>query len=168
MNVCTRLIRGATLAGVGISSVLLIITTLLLVANVALRYIGIQILGLYEILGAVTVGLLGLSLGDSQRRKQHVAIDILTVRLPATIQRIIGVFTLSVSFLIFAFILVALIRYSTFQTAAATASEILQIPTWPALTALIAGMALLLFALAEDIRRETNSLVTGQAVEEVW
>ena len=168
MNIVTRAIRGATLVGMALSGVILNLAVLLLVANVVLRFFGIQILGLYEILTALTVVMLGLSLGDSQREKQHVAIDLLTAKFPQRLQDALALVMTLLSIAVFAAIALALARYAGFQIKAATASEILKVPTWPALSALILGLVLLLVVLLVDGYRQGSSLLTGVRKKEIW
>lgn len=169
MHTVTRLIRGATLVGLTISGVIMNVVMLLLVANVALRFFGIQILGLYEILTALTVVLLGLSLADAQREKQHVAIDLLTAKLPQRMQDALGVVTTLIAVAVFTVIAIALTRYAGFQITAATASELLRIPSWPTLSLLIGGIVLLVLTLLIDASRRARSAFPGiKRLEETW
>lgn len=156
MRGLTRVIRGITLLSVTVSGVILNVVMLLLVANVVLRLLNRPILGLYEVLTACTVVLLGLSLGDSQREKQHVAIDLVTARFPPRVQTGLVALTTALSVIVFTMIAVALLRYAALQVQAATASEILRIPTWPALAALIFGIFLLVSVLAVDLIRSAQ------------
>lgn len=168
MHILTRSVRGATLAGMAASGVLLLLVMTLLVANVAFRLLGDQILGLYEVLSALSVVLLGLSLGDSQREKQHVTIDLVTERLPRRVQHIIGVCTTAFSIVVFVLITVALVRYATLQVRAAVASELLQLPSWPALVLLIIGVILLIAALCVDGFRRAGAIGSRPELEERW
>ncbi|WP_165384177.1 TRAP transporter small permease [Leucobacter triazinivorans] len=168
MNTVTRVIRGATLAALALSGSILTLLVLLLVSNVVLRFFGIQILGLYEILTALTVVMLGMSLGDSQREKQHVAIDLLTSKFSQRVQDALAVIMTLLSIVVVAVVAVALARYARFQITAAAASEILRVPTWPALSALILGFALLAIVLLIDGTRRATSLLTGVRTKEIW
>lgn len=168
MNFVTRAVRGATQAGMTLSGVILSLVIVLLVANVLLRFFGIQILGLYELLTPMTVVLLGLSLGDSQREKQHVSIDLLTAKFNPRVQRVLSVLTTAFSITVFAVIVIALVRYASFQVKAGSASEILKIPTWPTLLALICGMVLLLLTLLVDLYRQGTAVFTGVDKKEIW
>lgn len=168
MTLLTRIVRRATLWAASISGILLNAVMLVLVANVILRFLGIPILGMYEIMGTLSVMLLGLSLADAQRQKQNVAIDLLTSRLRPRAQNAIAAFTTILSFVVFAVIAVALIRYAGFQLETGTASELLRIPTWPSLVALIIGIVLTLGVLLIDFTRQAGSLVTGDQKKEIW
>ena len=168
MDNITRVVRCGTLLGVGASGVLLNVVILLIMANVVLRLVGLPIAGLYEIMAALSVMVLGLSLGDSQREKQHVAIDILTEKFSTRVQNGLSVLTTVLTIIVFSIITLAIIRYTSFQVAAGTASDLLSLPTWPSLAALIVGMVLLLLALLVDLWRRSSSLLTGVQKEEIW
>lgn len=170
MHILTRSIRVATLAGMTVSGVLLIAVMGLLVANVAVRLFGDQILGLYEVLAALSVVLLGLSLGDSQREKQHVTIDLVAERMPRPVQHAVAILTTAFSIVVFVFITVALVRYASLQVRAAVASELLKLPSWPALVLLIAGIVLLIAVLCIDGFRRAHSLAdhSESELEERW
>jgi TRAP-type C4-dicarboxylate transport system permease small subunit len=77
--------RGMMIAG-GVS---LLALTLLATANVALRIFQVPVGGAYEVvsfLGAiVTAG----ALGYTQKRKDHIVVDILSDRFPAPVKRVL-------------------------------------------------------------------------------
>lgn len=168
MNTLTRTIRWLTLLGLGVSGVLLHAVILIIMANVVLRLLGMPIIGLYEIMAALTVMVLGLSLADSQREKQHVAIDILTEKFDKRVQDGLAVLTTVLSTMVFAVITLALLRYASFQFAAGTTSDLLGLPSWPSLSALIAGFVLLLLVLLGDLWRQGTSSLTNSRKEETW
>ncbi len=168
MSLVTRLVRAATLGAAGVSGVLLSAVMLMLVANVVLRLLGMPILGMYEIMASASVMMLGLSLADAQRQKQNVAIDLVTARLPKRVQNAIAVFTTLLSGIVFAVIAIALMRYAGFQIDTGTTSELLRLPTWPALVALTVGIILVLCVLLVDLARQSESLITGVQKKEIW
>lgn len=168
MSTFTRIVRWLTLLGLGASGLLLHAVILVIMANVVLRLLGMPIIGLYEIMAALTVMLLGLSLGDSQRDKQHVAIDLLTEKFGKRVQNGLAVLMTILSAMVFAVIAFALFRYASFQFAAGTTSDLLGLPTWPSLSALIAGVVLLLLVLLVDLWRQGRSSFTDIQKEEIW
>src|SRR5690606_39878327 len=115
-----------------------------------------------------SVMMLGLSLADAQRQKQNVAIDLVTARLPKRVQNAIAVFTTLLSGIVFAVIAIALMRYAGFQIDTGTTSELLRLPTWPALVALTVGIILVLCVLLVDLARQSESLITGVQKKEIW
>src|SRR4051794_5083088 len=123
MSITNRIVRWATLLGAGASGLLLNVVILIIMANVVMRLLGMPIAGLYEIMAALSVMVLGLGLGDSQREKQHVAIDILTEKFGQRARNGIAVLTTFLSIIVFSVITLALFRYASFQFAAGTASD---------------------------------------------
>lgn len=168
MNLITRAVRWGTLVGLSVSGLILNTVMLLLVSNVLLRFIGVQILGLYELLTALNVVLLGFSLADSQREKQHVAINLLTSRFPRRVQDAVAALMTSFAVVVFSVVAFALLRYSSLQIQTETASELLSIPSWPPLGALIVGVMLLILTLLVDGYRQATAFTTGTKTEEIW
>lgn len=81
------LIYAFTFAG-GITLVLMMVVAC---TNMVLRLIGNPISATYEIVGYLGALTVALPLGYAQMKKSHIAVDILTSRFPAAVQRVISV-----------------------------------------------------------------------------
>lgn len=76
-------------AGVG-AGVILVSMILLTVANIVSRKVWMPVRGTYEILGFSGALLTALAMGITQKRREHIHVDILFNRFPGPVKRILS------------------------------------------------------------------------------
>jgi len=168
MKSVTPIIRGATAVEEEGAALLLYGMMATIVLNVALRFLGMPLAALYEIMSALVAAIIGLSIAGSQRNKAHLAIDILTKKLPQRVQSIIAMVLTLISAAFWVMVVFGLIRYTSLQISSGSASDILGLPAWPQLVAIILGLIVLIFVFLVDLTRQARSAVTGKEIEAVW
>lgn len=168
MKLVTPIVRGATTVEEEGAALLLYGMMATIVLNVTLRFLGMPLAALYEIMSALIAAIIGLSIAGSQRNKAHLAIDLLTKMLPQRAQSIIAMFLTIISVAFWVMVVFGLIRYTSLQITSGSASDILGLPTWPQLVVMIIGLIVLILVFLVDLTRQTRSAVTGKEVEAVW
>ena len=144
----SELLRRVLMIAGGVS---LLALTLLATMNVALRIFHVPVGGTYEVvsfLGAiVTAG----ALGYTQKRKDHIVVDILSDKFPATVKRVLD----RVSYvLLLAFF--SIVSWQTFVFArrlmsTGEMSETLKIAYYPFVFLVSAGFAVLALTIFLDL-----------------
>lgn len=168
MSKVTRIVAGATRVGEEGSALLLYSMMAVIVSNVFLRFLGRPLPALFEIMAALAVGIIGLALAGSQRKKTHVSIDLVTKNFPQRIQDVLaGVLTL-VIIGFWGVVIFGLTRYTSLSIDSGAASDILRLPNWPQLVLLIIGLILLVLVLLVDFGRRAKAATTGKEIEAVW
>jgi TRAP-type C4-dicarboxylate transport system permease small subunit len=81
-----RLNQWAT-AGAG---VILVFMILLTVANILLRKVWIPVRGTYEMMGFAGAVMTALAMGITQKKKEHIHVDILFNRFPGPVRRVLS------------------------------------------------------------------------------
>lgn len=118
----------------GVAGVSLLAVTLLATANVALRILRVPVGGTYEVvsfLGAiVTAG----ALGYTQKRRNHIVVDILSDKYPARLKRVVDQVSHVVMFLLFTVVSWQTARYGGRLVGAGELSETLKLPFTPSYT----------------------------------
>jgi TRAP-type C4-dicarboxylate transport system permease small subunit len=168
MNNVTRIIRGASRVGEEGAALLLYGMMAIVVSNVVLGLLGSPLRALFEIMAALSVGIIGLALAGSQRTKSHISIDLMKKTFPQRVQDGLAAVLLAVVTVFWVVVLFALSRYTLLQLSSGTASDILRLPTWPQLVVLMTGVVLLILVLVVDFSRQVKSTVTGKEIEAVW
>lgn len=130
---------------VGGSALLLLV--LLATGNVALRLFHLPFAGTYEIvsfLGAlVTAG----ALAHTQRRKDHIMVDILTARFPLRLKRLLDAVSDGLAALLFGIASWQVYRWGENLRMNGELSETLQLRYYPFVYGVSAGFALLTLVL---------------------
>jgi len=130
-----------------VAGVALLLLVLLASGNVAMRLFGIPFAGTYEIvsfLGAlVTAG----ALAHTQRRRDHIMVDILTDRFPPTIKRLLDAVSDALAALLFGIASWQIYAWGEKLRESGELSETLQIRFYPFVYATAAGFALLTLVL---------------------
>jgi TRAP-type C4-dicarboxylate transport system permease small subunit len=134
----------------------LLALTLLATANVALRILRVPVGGTYEVvsfLGAiVTAG----ALGYTQKRKDHIVVDILSDRFPAPVKRALDRVSYSLMFVLFSIVSWQTFVYGMRLLRTGERSETLKIAFYPFVFVVCAGFAVLALTILLDL------------VESVW
>ncbi len=139
--------RGLMIAG-GVS---LLALTLLATMNVALRIFQIPVGGTYEVvsfLGAiVTAG----ALGYTQKRKDHIVVDILSEKFPAPVKRVLDRVSYTITFLFFSVVSWQTFVYGKRLLRTGELSETLKIAYYPFVFLVGIGFAVLALTILLDL-----------------
>ncbi len=134
----------------------LLALTLLATTNVALRVFRVPVSGTYEVvsfLGAiVTAG----ALGYTQKRKDHIVVDILSDRFPAPVKRVLDRVNFAITFVFFAIVSWQTFVYGKRLISTGEVSETLKIAFSPFVFLVGFGFAVLALTILLDL------------VESVW
>lgn len=129
----------------------LVALTLLATANVGLRIVRAPVSGTYEIvsfLGAiVTAG----ALGYTQKRKDHIVVDILSDRFPAPVKRALDGVSHAVTLVLFSIVSWQTFAWGRRLMESGELSETLKVPYYPFVFAVSAGFAVLALTLLLDL-----------------
>ncbi len=133
------------------AGVALVALTLLATANVALRIVRAPVGGAYEIvsfLGAiVTAG----ALGYTQKRRDHIVVDILSDRFPAPVKRALDGVSHAVTLVLFSVVAWQTFAWGRRLVASGELSETLRLPYYPFVFAVSLGFAALALTLLLDL-----------------
>ncbi len=125
--------------------------TLLATANVALRIFRVPFGGTYEVvsfLGAlVTAG----ALGFTQRRKDHIVVDILSDRFPAGAKRVLDGISYAVTLVLFSIVTWQTWVWGRKLMQTGELSETLKIPFYPFVFGVSLGFGVLALTLLLDL-----------------
>jgi TRAP-type C4-dicarboxylate transport system permease small subunit len=136
-----------------LAGVALLLLVLLATSNVALRLFHVPFAGTYEIvsfLGAlVTAG----ALGHTQRRKDHIRVDIITAKYFPRMKRMVYAISHSMSALLFSIAAWQIYRWGEKIRLSGELSETLQLKFHPFIYGVAAGFALLTLVLLLDTAR---------------
>lgn len=130
-----------------VAGIALLLLVLLATANVTMRLFGVPFAGTYEIvafLGAlVTAG----ALAHTQRRRDHIMVDILTDRFPPLVKRILDAVSDMLAAGLFGIATWQVYAWGNKLKESGELSETLQIKFYPFVYATSAGFALLTLVL---------------------
>jgi TRAP-type C4-dicarboxylate transport system permease small subunit len=145
-----------------IGGVALLLLVLLATGNVTLRLFHIPFAGTYEIvsfLGAlVTAG----ALGHTQRRKDHIMVDILTDRFPPLVKRILDAVSDGLASVLFGIASWQVYRWGQTLKENGELSETLQLKYYPFVYGVAAGFALLSLVLLLQMCRAVLRKAEGE------
>ncbi len=125
--------------------------TLLATANVGLRIVRAPVSGTYEIvsfLGAiVTAG----ALGYTQKRKDHIVVDILSEKFPAPVKRVLDGASHAVTLVLFSIVSWQTFSYGRRLMQTGELSETLKVAYYPFVFLVSLGFAVLALTLLLDL-----------------
>jgi TRAP-type C4-dicarboxylate transport system permease small subunit len=154
MNVLDRvnchLSRGLMIAG----GVFLLALMALATGNVVLRILQLPLSGAYEIISFLGALVTASALGYTQKRKDHIIVDILTEKFPAPVNRVIDV---SADFIIAGFFAVVawqMVVWGIRVGESGEVSETLKMAYHPCILGVAFGFAVLSFTAMVDIVRK--------------
>ena len=153
----------AYFAGVG-----LLLLLAVLVANVLFSAVAAPLRGAYEMVSVLGVAVGGLALAEAQVQKSHVAVDILTARLPKKLQRLIAGAVTVGSVVLFAYLAYGLWNYGNTQRLTGAATEQLGIPESLSTVSLLIGVFGLVLVLVGDLGRLVRSARNHSPEMDIW
>jgi TRAP-type C4-dicarboxylate transport system permease small subunit len=151
----------AWLAGIGLVAMLAV-----LMGNFALRLLGQPLSGTYELVSLCAVAVGALSLGEVY--KAHVAIDIVTTRLPKKVQLVVGAIVTIASIVLIVQTVLALQIYGANMSASGSATDMLKIPIGTIVWVLVIGFAGLVLALVGDLGRIVRAWRDRRPELDIW
>jgi TRAP-type C4-dicarboxylate transport system permease small subunit len=123
------------------------------VANVVLRLAGVRFGGAYELVGFAGAVVIAAALGQTQQKKDHVPVDIITRRFPAGVNRVLDVFKYLLKFAFSAVVAWKMTEYGMTIARSGEVSETLKIVYYPFIFVVAAGFAVLACTVVLDIVR---------------
>lgn len=144
------------LAGIAAMAVLLML--LVTVGNIGLRLFAEPFNGTFEVVGMLSVVVNGLALAEAQRRKSHIAIDLLIERAPIRAQLVVGAVVTLISIVMFFLLAQNLVSFGLNLRDVGSVSESLRLPYWPLALVLAVGVVGLLLALLSDLTKIGGNL----------
>ncbi len=123
------------------------------VVNVVLRLAHVRFGGAYELVGFAGAIVTAAALGQTQQKKDHVPVDIITRRFPAGVNRAIDLFKYTLKFLFAVGVAWKMTQYGLTIARSGEVSETLKIAHYPFIFAVAAGFAVLACTVVLDIVR---------------
>lgn len=133
-----------------IGGVALLVLMMLAVVNVGMGLIGKSLHGAYELMGYCGAVAIAFSLGGSQRRKDHILVDVLTRHFPEWVNRLLDVTKYILSMIFFGLVSWKLFQYGMMKIQSGELSSTLKIPFYPFVFCVALGFALLVITLLID------------------
>jgi len=131
--------------------VALILLVLLATANVALRIFRVPLGGAYELVSFLGALVIASALGYTQKRKDHIVVDILSDRFPPRVRRVLDAVSCALSAALFGIAAWRLFVLGSTIHRAGELSETLKIPYHPFIYGVAAGFALFVVTLLLDV-----------------
>lgn len=165
-DILPRVIPAIARSSAAVAGVALLLVVVLLVSGIVLRLLGTPIAATYEVMGLLSVVVLGLSFGDGQVAKAHVSIDLFTARLNKPTQLVVEAVITLLSVVVFIVVMYSLWGYGLAQTKTGSTTELLKVPTWPWVFVLMFGFGVVVLALVRDFVRIIQAWITKTPQEE--
>lgn len=162
-----RLIARVTRGMAAIAGVTLLVMLAVTVANMLARAFATPYHGTFEVVGLLAVAVNGLALGEAQRRKTHVSVDIVMSRTPMRIQLAMGAAVTLVAVALFIVVSRQLVDYGLNLRAEGALTESLRVPFWPLALVLALGVVGLVLALLSDLIAIGSNL-RADVPEGIW
>ncbi|MGC5626929.1 TRAP transporter small permease [Georgenia sp. Z1344] len=150
-------------AGLGVVAMLAVI-----IGNYVLRLFGQPLAGTFELVSLCSIIVGALALGEAQVYKAHVAIDIVTVRLPKKVQLVVGAIVTVASIALMVQVVLALTIYSSNMTASGASTDFLKLPIGAIVWILVVGFGGLVLALLGDLGRVVRAWRDRSPELDIW
>ena len=133
-----------------IAALAIVALMLLTTANVVLRIVHVPYSGTYELAGFLGAVVVAFALGYTQKRKDHIMVDIVTRKFPPGIVRIIDSIAYLVCAIFFGIVTVQVFAWGMIIYHTGEVSETLKIIYYPFVWCVALGFAVLTFTLLID------------------
>jgi len=151
----------------GLAAAALLLMLLVTVVNIGLRIVATPYNGTFEIVGMLSVLVNGLALAEAQRRRSHIAVDIVMNRAPVRVQLVVGAVVTTIGVVMFGLLAHQLVAYGLNLRDKGSVTESLRLPHWPLSLALAAGVLVLALALVSDLLQIGRNL-RSSTPESIW
>ncbi len=118
--------------------------------NVTLRMFHMPYRGTYEIVSFLGAIVIAFALGYSQKRKDHIVVDILSERFPKQVNRILSIISYGITMVFFAVVSWQIFVFGTKIWKSGEVSETLKIIYYPFIFSVAVGFAVLSLAIIVD------------------
>jgi TRAP-type C4-dicarboxylate transport system permease small subunit len=118
--------------------------------NVVLRILHIPYSGTYEIVSFLGAIVIAFALGYSQKRKDHIVVDILTERFSKKVNRILSIISCGITMVFFSVVSWQIFIFGVKIWKSGEVSETLKIVYHPFIFSVAAGFAVLSFTIVID------------------
>src|SRR5512135_2898194 len=125
--------------------------TLLATANVGLRIFRAPVSGTYEIVSFLGAVVTAGALGYTQKRKDHIVVDILSERFPAPVRRALDGVSHAVTLVLFSIVSWQTFLWGRRLMETGELSETLKVPYYPFVFVVSLGFAVLSLTLLLDL-----------------
>lgn len=129
----------------------LLALTLLATGNVAFRIFRVPFAGTYEIVSFLGAAVTAGALGFTQKRKDHIVVDILSEKFPAPVKRALDAVNYAITAVLFAIVSWRVYVWGENIRKVGEVSETLKVPFYPFVHFVAAGFALLALTLLLDL-----------------
>lgn len=163
MNRIEQSIRALNMFLIVLAGVALLAVMGLSVANVVCRLLQVSFAGVYDLVGFAGAIVIAAALGQTQERKDHVPVDILTRRFPPGVNRAIDVFKYLLKLGLAVIVAWKMTQYGIKVAHSGERSETLKLLYYPVIFAVAAGFAVLACTILLDIVRSVLPAVPPAA-----
>lgn len=125
--------------------------TLLATANVGLRIVRAPVSGTYEIVSFLGAIVTAAALGYTQKRKDHIVVDILSERFPAPVKRALDGVSHALTLVLFSIVSWQTFAWGRRLMQAGELSETLKVAYYPFVFLVSLGFAVLALTLLLDL-----------------
>jgi len=129
----------------------LIALVLLATGNVALRVVRVPLGGAYEVVAFLGAIVIAGALGHTQKRKDHIVVDILSGKFPPGVKRVLDGIGYAVSAVLFGTVTWRVFALALTIQRSGELSETLKLPFHPFVYAVAAGFAVFVLTLLLDL-----------------
>ncbi len=129
----------------------LLALTVLATANVALRIVRVPFAGTYEIVSFLGAVVTAGALGYTQKRKDHIVVDILSEKFPAPVKRVLDGVNFAVTLALFSIVSWQTFLYGKRLQQSGELSETLKFAFYPFVYLVSAGFAVLALTILLDL-----------------
>jgi TRAP-type C4-dicarboxylate transport system permease small subunit len=144
----SELLRRAMMIAAGVS---LLALTLLATMNVALRIFQVPVGGTYEVISFLGAIVTAGALGYTQKRKDHIVVDILSDTFPAPVKRVLDRVSYALILVFFSIVSWQTFVYGNRLLVTGELSETLKIPYYPFVFLVSIGFAVLALTILLDL-----------------
>ena len=131
--------------------VALLALVLLATGNVAFRILGVPFSGTYEIVSFLGAAVTAAALGYTQKKKDHIVVDILSERFPPRVKRVLDAVNFAVTAALFSIVAWQVFAWGNRLRESGELSETLKLVYYPYVYFVGAGFAVLAFTLVLDL-----------------
>lgn len=129
----------------------LIALVLLATGNVALRVVRVPLGGAYEVVAFLGAIVIAGALGHTQKRKDHIVVEILSGKFPPGVKRVLDGVGYAVSAVLFGIVTWRVFALALTIQRSGELSETLKLPFHPFVYAVAAGFAVFVLTLLLDL-----------------
>ncbi len=131
--------------------VALLALTVLATANVVLRIVRVPVSGTYEVVSFLGAVVIAGALGYTQKRKDHIVVDILSDRFPGPVKRVLDGVSYALTLFLFSVVSWQTFRYGARLMRTGELSETLKFAFYPFVFLVSAGFAVFALTLLIDL-----------------